>query len=168
MRFKILAAATIISIINFSNFSFAIGELLHQEVSTPSPSLKSSKTRKVSISSYGTIKKFSFNDYIKKGLKDNQIDTRYLDFPNQRVTMNKITAGGKLIMHNHDTDQSGYIIKGDAVIEFGPKKTLLQLKEGDSFYIPRLIQHEIMAITDLEMITFNPGTVANENSRFKH
>lgn len=114
------------------------------------------------------VLKFNFQDYSKKDVQNPKADIRYKDFDNQRIYYYKIKKGGTVKLHTHDTDQTGYFVKGEGQIIFGEQKTHATLKEGDSFFIRHDIVHELTALTDLEIVAFNPGTTSNENANFTH
>lgn len=159
-----ITAVTIISVLSFTSFGRDKAIDNKTQVSKENQNSNTSTT-----STSASPQKFTFDDYSKKDVNDKKSNIRYKDFPNQRMYYYKVQQGGKAKAHSHDTDQTGYVVKGEGQVEFfGPTKFTVNLKEGDSFFIPRLLQHELTALTNLELVAFNPGTTANESSKFTH
>ena len=74
------------------------------------------------------------------------------------VTKMNYRNGDKVPSHSHPNEQSGYVISGEYLIQYGPVKD--RLKPGDSYCIPENIEHSWEVISGGEVIdVFTPPRV---------
>lgn len=114
------------------------------------------------------VRKISEEDFDIKIMQDGKVKTEILDLPNQRFAVFKAKKGTVVPVHDHDSDEVGYIVKGSVKFVFGPEKREFIFNKGDIFVIPRNIYHEVIILKDLELLAFHPATTKNENSKFRH
>ena len=60
------------------------------------------------------------------------------------VTKMNYNVGDKVPLHSHPNEQSGYVVSGEYFIEYGKVKEIL--KQGDSYSIPRNVEHSLEVI----------------------
>ena len=71
------------------------------------------------------------------------------------VTKMNYKTGDKVPLHAHPNEQTGYVISGKYIIQYGQIKESLQ--EGDSYCIPENVEHSWEVITEGEVIdVFTP------------
>lgn len=71
------------------------------------------------------------------------------------VTKMNYKPGDKVPPHAHPNEQSGYVISGEYIIQYGQIKDIL--KPGDSYCIPENIEHSWEVIAGGEVIdVFSP------------
>ncbi len=71
------------------------------------------------------------------------------------VTKMNYKIGDKVPLHSHPNEQSGFVISGEYIINYGGVTETL--KKGDSYSIPENIEHSWEVITKGEVIdVFTP------------
>jgi len=61
-------------------------------------------------------------------------------------------TGNKVPLHSHPNEQSGFVISGEYLIEYGQIKEII--RGGDSYSIPENIEHSLEVIIEGEVIDF--------------
>ncbi len=71
------------------------------------------------------------------------------------LTKMNYKTGDKVPFHSHPNEQSGYVISGEYLIEYGDIKEII--KQGDSYSIPDNIEHSLEVLIEGVIIdTFSP------------
>lgn len=71
------------------------------------------------------------------------------------VTKMNYKIGDKVPLHSHPNEQSGYVVSGEYIIEYGEISE--KLKAGDSYCIPENVEHTWEVIVGGEVIdVFTP------------
>lgn len=96
------------------------------------------------------------------------VTTYKYNFDNGLFTIWKFEKGAFVPVHDHDTDQITYMLKGEVKIVQGSDKKEFIFKEGDTFVLPAYIFHYLEATQDSEMVGVNPATTAGKSSDFRH
>ena len=74
------------------------------------------------------------------------------------VTKMNYRIGEKVPLHSHPNEQSGYVISGEYLIQYG--QITEKLKPSDSYSIPENVEHSWEVIKDGEVIdVFTPPRI---------
>lgn len=122
----------------------------------PANSPKSTGTKKVPTDQLKAAKPF-------KG-----VTTYKYNFDNGLFTIWHFKKGAFVPVHDHDTDQITYMLKGKVRIVQGSDNAEFIFKKGDTFVLPAYIFHHLEALEDSEMVGVNPATIEGKSASKRH
>lgn len=108
------------------------------------------------------------NDQLKRQRPFKGVSTFKYNFDNGLFTIWQFNKGAFVPVHDHDTDQITYMLKGEIRIVQGSDYKEFIFKAGDTFILPAFTFHYLEALKDSEMVGVNPATTTGKSKEFRH